>query len=52
MTKHDIYTQCPVCGQPVDWRYGFNNKELVFIKTKRKGVLVIHEKCIQKEATK
>ena len=34
------------------WLNGYTNNGLVYIKTKRKSVLVIHEKCIQKEATK
>lgn len=52
MTKYDIHTQCPICNQPVLWLNGSTNNGLVYIKTKRKSVLVIHENCIQKEATK
>lgn len=52
MTKYDIRTECPICGQAVVWVNGCTNNGLVYIKTKRKSVLVIHEKCIQKEATK
>ena len=52
MTKYDIRTECPICGQAVEWRNGSTNNGLVYIKTKRKSVLVIHENCIQKEATK
>lgn len=49
MTKYDILTRCPICGQGVTWRNGSTNNGLVYIKTKRKSVLVIHETYIQKE---
>ena len=52
MTKYDIWTKCPICKQPVEWHNGRTNNGLVYIKTKRRSVLVIHENCIQKEATK
>lgn len=49
MSKYDIRTTCPICGDSVEWLNGSTNKGLVYIKTKRKSVLVIHEKCIQNE---
>lgn len=52
MTKYDIRTECPICKQPVEWLNGRTNNGLVYIKTKRKSVLVIHENCIQKEVAK
>lgn len=44
-----IITTCPICGNTVTWSNGRTNKGLVYIKTKRKSVLVIHENCIQNE---
>ena len=49
MTKYDIITTCPICGGAVQWLNGKTNNGLVYIKTKRKSVLVIHENCIQNE---
>ena len=49
MGAYDIYTTCPICGQSVTWYNGKVNKDLVYIKTKRKSVLVIHKNCIQNE---
>lgn len=49
MTKYDIITTCPICGDAVTWYSGRTNSGLVYIKTKRKSVLVIHENCIQNE---
>lgn len=49
MTKYDIITTCPICGDTVTWYNGRTNKGLVYIKTKRKSVLVIHENCIHNE---
>lgn len=49
MTKYDILTTCPICGDSVAWYNGRANNGLVYIKTKRKSVLVIHENCIQNE---
>ena len=49
MSAHDIFTTCPICGQSVTWYNGKVNEGRVYIKTKRKSVLVIHENCIQNE---
>lgn len=49
MNKYDIMTTCPICGDAVTWYNGRTNNGLVYIKTKRKSVLVIHENCIQNE---
>ena len=48
-TKFDIITTCPICGEAVSWLNGSTNNGLIYIKTKRKSVLVIHEKCVDKE---
>lgn len=49
MNGRDIITMCPICGDMVRWLDGGTNEGLVYIKTKRKSVLVIHENCIQNE---
>ncbi len=49
MSKYDIITTCPICGDSITWTNGATNAGKVYIKTKRKSVLVIHENCIQNE---
>ena len=51
MSRYDIITTCPICGDTVKWLNGYTNAGLVYIKTKRKSVLVIHQNCIQNERT-
>ena len=49
MSRYDITTTCPICGDFVKWENGKTNSKLVYIKTRRKSVLVIHKTCIEKE---
>lgn len=49
MTKYDISTNCPICGEHVTWLNGSTNSGLVYIKSKRRTVNIYHEKCIYKE---
>lgn len=52
MSRYDIITTCPICGDSITWTNGSTNAGKVYIKTKRKSVLVIHEYCIQNEGRK
>lgn len=49
MNRYDIIQQCPSCGEVIHWVNGQTNNGIVYIKTKRKTVLLFHAKCIEKE---
>lgn len=48
VSKYDIHTTCPICGEPVDWLNGETNSALEYIKTKRRTESIYHKVCIEK----
>lgn len=49
MTRFDIHTTCPICGQAISWINGKTNSGVVVIKTKRRTTNLYHESCIENE---
>lgn len=47
--RYDIYSTCPLCGQPISWINGKTNSGVIIIRTKRKTMNLYHESCIDQE---
>ena len=47
--KYDIHQPCIICGECCDYLNGKTNSNIVYIKTKRRSVVLVHRTCIEKE---
>ena len=49
MTKYDLHIPCIICGNMCDYLNGKTNSNIVYIKNKRRSVVLVHKSCIDKE---
>ena len=49
MASYDIHKPCIICGKMCDYLNGKTNSNIVYIKTKRRTVVLVHRDCIEKE---
>ena len=52
MSRYDIHTVCPICGNAIEYINGKTNTGVEIVKTKRRSVIVFHTKCYQNQYAK